>query len=292
MLAAGLLDLIYELFYGLFLLAIWTLTRSVYVDFRRRRSGYGVVFNSRTGEPVATAVIRLKNPQGLVISTVVSDKDGRYRIVAPKGEYFVEVKKQRYFFPSLYLDKKKGSRFYDNVLASQHILIQDYGAITKNIAVDPAKTDEKPPFSFWKINLGKNTQHLVAFLGTGAALYLALVQQISFWFWVIFAVYLLVMLVRLVTFKPPQPPFGTIVDSETGQPLPQVVVRLLDKKFNKLIETQTTSPKGRYALIVNHGDFRLMLEKPGYRKVIINFPNIKQDGFLLAKDVRMLKSEK
>ncbi|MFA6100258.1 MAG: carboxypeptidase-like regulatory domain-containing protein [Patescibacteria group bacterium] len=277
----------YPVFYGLFLVIIWALTRPVYADFRRRRSGYGVVFNSNTGEPVATAVIRLKTPQGLVAATVVTDSQGRYRLVAPKGEYHFEVSKAGFAFPSALMRDKKASPFFDNILASSHVRVEDYGTITKNIPLDPKWAAKKPITS--KIILSKSTQHLLAFLGTGVALYLAAIQQMSFLPWVLFAIYLIIMLGRLLTFKPPEPPFGTITDAQTGEPLSQVVVRLLDKKFDKLIETQNTSPRGRYAFIVNRGAYRLMLEKSGYRKVIINFPSIKKDGFLLVRNVMMQK---
>ena len=285
--SADILTIIHQTAYGLLLLIIWALTRPVYADFRRHRSGYGVVFDSHTGRPEANAVIRFKNPQGLVVRTVVADRDGRYRLAAPKGEYFVEVSKAGYTFPSVYMTKKKSNPFYDNVLASHHIMIQDYGTITKNIPIDPTGEAKKPSWLLTKVNLGKNSQYLLAFLGTGAVLYLAALQGRSPWPWVMFLVYLIIMLGRLLTFKPPQPPFGTVYDAATGQPLAQTIVRLSDKRFNKLIETQITSPKGRYAFIVNRGDFRLMIEKPGYRKVMVNFPNVKQDGFLMAKDVGM-----
>lgn len=275
--------------YGSFLFLIWALTRPVYADFRRRKSGYGVVFNCETGELIAGAVIRFKNPQGSVAATVVSDKRGRYRLVAPMGEYFVEVTKPGFVFTFNKQNKKSAERFFDGVLNSQHVLTQDYGAVTKNIPLVPKLKIGKA--SFWKrrYGLGKTTQHLIVVLGTGVAFYFAILQN-TYLFWAIFAVYLIIMLVRLATFKPSQPPFGTIIDAGSRQPLDRTIVRLLDQRFNKLIEMQTTSPKGRYAFMVNRGAYRLLIEKSGYRKVIVNFPNIKQDGFLLAKDVSMTKS--
>lgn len=275
----------YPFFYGLFLIVIWALTRPVYADFKRSRSGYGIVFDSHSGEPIATAIIRLKTPQGLVSTTVVTDSQGRYRLVAPKGEYYFEVSKAGYIFPSVLTQEKKFSPFFDNILPGNHIKTEDYGTITKNIPLDQKWSSKKPLIS--KIILTKNAQHLIAFLGTGVALYMAAIQSVSFLPWVLFAIFLTVMLGRLLTFKAPAPPFGTIVDAQTGEPLSRVVVRLLDKKFNKLIETQTTSPKGRYAFIVGKGAYRVMLEKPGYKKVIVNYPNINKDGFLLAKDVKL-----
>jgi hypothetical protein len=280
------LDFWYPIIYGLFLILIWALTRSVYADFRRRRSGYGVVFDSHTGGPVATAGIRLKSAAGQVAVTVVTDSQGRYRMVAPQGEYFVEVSKAGFSFPSELTIQKKDSPFYDNVLPGNHVKIEDYGTIAYNIPLDQKWAAKKPLTA--NLHLTKNAQHLLAFLGTGVALYLAALQS-SYLLWALFSLYMLVMLGRLMTFKPPLPPYGVISDADTGEPLGRVLVRLMDKKFDKLMETQTTSPKGRYAFVVKKGDYRLMLEKPGYRKTIVNFPTVNQNGFLLARDFRMKK---
>ena len=131
---------------AVFLILIWWLTRPVYLDFRRRQNGYGVVFDVYTGEPQATAVIRLKNLMGRIVRTVVTDKEGRYRLLAPKGEYYVQVDKPGYFFPSQVLAKQKHSRFYNNLLSGDHIFVQDYGVITKNIAIEPEASKRKPLF--------------------------------------------------------------------------------------------------------------------------------------------------
>jgi len=290
--AGDILDIIHLTVYGAFLFVLWALTRPVYVDMRRRRSGFGIVFDSHTGNPVSMAVIRLKNAQGVAVNTVVSDGQGRYRLVAPKGDYTIEVSRPGYKFPSVYLGKSTASTFHDHVLASVKLKIQDYGTITRNIPVDPTRAAQRPSWLLTRINLGKRIQYLVGFLGTGSAIYIAALQRASWVPWVMLAVYLLAMLTRLITFKAPQPPFGVVFDSGNKRPLAKAIVRLFDKRYDKLIETQTTSPQGRFAFIVKHGAYRLMVEKDGYRKVIINYPAIQQDGFLLARNVAMNACEK
>lgn len=273
---------------AVFLVLIWWLTRPVYLDFRRRHNGYGVVFDVYTGEPQATAVIRLKNLMGRIVRTVVTDREGRYRLIAPKGEYYVQVDKSGFVFPSQVLARQKQSRFFNNLLSGDHIFVQDHGVITKNIAIEPEASKRK--FLFLRgIHLGKNTQYWILLIGSLLSLGLVLIQITSWTAWLLYSIYAAVMVGRLMSFKPAQPPFGTIRDGITKQPLPQVIVRIMDKQYNKLLETQITSAKGRYAFIVKRGSYRIMIEKKGYRKVILNFPQIKQDGFLLAKDVFMTK---
>ncbi len=275
--------------YAFFLAALALISRPVYLDFRRKRSGYGITFNSRNGEPEDSVVIRLRDTHGQIVRTAVSDKQGRYRIAAPKGEFTVEAAKIGYVFPSVVL-KNKTNPFYDNVLPAAKILVKDYGTITKNIPIDPAQPGRGPSIFYMRMGLSKNVQHTLALLGTVLAFGLVYAQRTNWLAWFFFAIYLAVMLHRVFSFRPAKPPYGTVRDDATGTPMEHVVVRLIEQRFNKVLDTQITSPKGRYAFVIKPGTYRLMIEKKGYRRIVVNYPNIKQDGYLLARDVRMKRA--
>ncbi len=283
------LEIIKQGVYAFFLFLIGLLSRPVYLDFRRKRSGFGIVFNSRTGEPEDTAVIRLRDYHGQIVRTAVSDKQGRYRVAVPKGEYTVEVAKAGFVFPSAAL-KNKTNPFFDNLLPSARIIVKDYGTITKNIPIDPAQPGKGPSVFSMRMGLSKGLQHSLAFFGTLVAFAIVLMQKTNWLAWAIFAVYFLVMVRRMLSYRPAKPPYGTVKDAATGQPMQQVVVRLIEQKFNKVLDTQVTSPQGRYAFVVKPGTYRIMIEKKGYKKIIVNYPNIKQDGYLLARDVSMKRA--
>lgn len=272
--------------YAFFLSLIALLSRPVYLDFRRKRSGYGIVFNSRTGDPEETAVIRFRDYHGQIVRTAVTDKLGRYRVAIPKGEYTVEVAKAGFVFPSVTL-KNKNNPFFDNVLPAVRIIVRDYGAITKNIPIDPVQPGRGPSILSMRMGLSKNVQHTLALFGTFVAFGIAYAQYTSWLAWGVFVIFLMVMIHRMLSFSPAKPPYGTVKDATTGQPMEQVVVRLIEQKFNKVLDTQITSPKGRYAFVIKPGAYRLMIEKKGYKKIIVNYPHIKQDGYLLARDVGM-----
>ena len=281
------MTLLTDLGFGLLLLLLLRLTRPAYLAFKRRRSGFGIVFDSVTGLPIDRGAVSLRDLHGQLVRTVVSEKDGRYRLMAPKGEYYVEVSKAGYTFPSELFKNKTSSSIYENLLPGNHIVIKDYGAITKNIAIDPvAAKDQRSAFTR-NIALPKAVQNLIAWLSPLLALGIAYLEPYSWAIWSMYALYIAIMIGRLFSFKPPQPPFGTIRDAQTGEPIQGVVVRILQSKYNKLLETQTTSPKGRYAFIVGRGAFRVLMTKRGYKGVILNFPLIREDRFLIAKDVRM-----
>jgi 5-hydroxyisourate hydrolase-like protein (transthyretin family) len=261
------LAILTDLAFGLFLLLLLHITRPAYLAFRRRRTGFGVVFDSVTGQPVDRATVSLRDGHGRIARTAVTEKDGRYRLMAPKGEYRIEVTKLGYTFPS----------------------VKDHGVITKNIPIDHVEKKGQRSQLGRELALPKGVQLAISGLSPFIAFGIGYVQQHSWVLWTMYACYLLALLNRLAAFKAPQPPFGTVRDDATGEPLPGVAVRLLNSKFNKVVETQVTSPKGRYAFIINKGAYKIHVTKRGYKGVILNFPHVDEDRFLLAKDVRLKK---
>lgn len=275
--------------YGLLLALLLRASRPVYLAFRKRKSGYGTVFNSVTNIPEALVSLSLRDLHGRIVRTTVSDKHGRYRLLASPGEYYLDAKKTGFTFPSNQLGKQQRSLVYDNLLPAQHIIIKDHGVITKNIPLDPEGAAHA---TSWlpQLRLPPKVQYLIAALGPLLALAVALSQRSNPFFWGLFTLYLLILLKRLLSFKPANPPFGTITDAETKQPLAQAVVRIFDTKFNKLLETQITSDTGRYAFLVKSGSYYVLIKKTGYTTVRLNFPHISQEGFLLVKNVAMKKA--
>lgn len=57
-----------------------------------------------------------------------------------------------------------------------------------------------------------------------------------------------------------------VYDAASRQTLGQTVVRIFDKRFNKLLETQVTDKDGRYAFFTGPNVYTVTAEKPGYEK--------------------------
>ncbi|MFZ6014762.1 MAG: carboxypeptidase-like regulatory domain-containing protein [Patescibacteria group bacterium] len=172
-------------------------------------------------------------------------------------------------------------------MTAKHIIINDHGSITVNIPIDPEQASRRTSFLKRKVLRGKWLQDLVAVGAPISAIAMAFFLG-RFWaVWILLGFYVMAIVFRFLDFKPPPPPFGTVRDADTNQPLEKVMVRIFEKKFGKLLEAQITSPKGRYAFVVQPGSYRLLVQKDGYKSVIINFPEVRQDHYLLAKDVIM-----
>ena len=52
-------------------------------------------------------------------------------------------------------------------------------------------------------------------------------------------------------------------DKRTGKPVEHAIVRLFSKKFSKLIETQVTDARGRYAFFAGPSEYFVTITAPG-----------------------------
>ncbi len=69
--------------------------------FIKQRRLWGVVYDARSKQPVDIAIIRLfRQADHKMIETRVTSKSGRYSFLADPGEYYLEVIKEGYHFPS------------------------------------------------------------------------------------------------------------------------------------------------------------------------------------------------
>jgi hypothetical protein len=278
--------------YGLFLIVLLRLTRSAYLSFRRRKSGYGVVFNSVTGKPESMAIVSLATLGGKTFRTAPTDREGRYNLVAPKGDYILEVRKSGYSFPSKILSKKYNDSAYENVLSAKHIIVTDHGSITRNIPIDPKSATRRRSFLKSRVLRNKRVQDFISLSSPVLAIYSAIVLREYWVVWILLFFYFAALVARFLDFKPPPPPYGTIRDADTKRAMGKVLVRIFEQKYGKLLETQLTSGKGRYAFVVKKGKYRLLIQKQGYKSVIINFPDVADNYHLMVKDVVLHKRTK
>ncbi len=59
-------------------------------------------------------------------------------------------------------------------------------------------------------------------------------------------------------------PWGKVYDSETGQGISLVAVRLFEKEFNKLLKTELTDNKGRFGFLVGPGKYYIQVVKKDF----------------------------
>ena len=266
---------------------------------RKKRKGFGVIYNAITKEPIGLAIIRLyqlvneQDQKGKLVKSRVTDKGGRFFFLVQPGLYRLAIMKNGFQFPSELMKSKKEDVQYIDLYHGELVKVTEAGAmLTPNIPIDPSSADQyhEPKQILFRKRL-QFIQHLVAFLGTVASLVFAIIRPS-----VLAAAMVLLQLAiyfavnRLA--KPRKPKsWGIVYDEKTGRPVANVVARIFEPKYNKLLETQVTDSKGRYSFLLGPAEYFAVFEKEGYRSTQVNpIDYSKVDGAKdFSSDIQLLE---
>ena len=111
---------------------------------------YGVVYDSISKEPIPLAIVRIyklidtepglhSNHSRHLVTTVVTDKQGRYEALLESAEYEIEVRKPSFTFPSKIVTSGPDGEYttlYTGIISGESISIPD-------IPLDPEKCSKK-----------------------------------------------------------------------------------------------------------------------------------------------------
>jgi len=248
--------------------------------WRRKRKGYGVVYNGITKTPIDLAVVRLyqlpegainQSVQGRLVRTRVTDKGGRYFFLVKPGKYRIVTQKIGFSFPSDYLKGKKSDGAFLDVYHGEFIEVTEKSvAITANIPMDPVASSDVsvPKQIIWKRRL-RVVQHTVAVFGIIAAVaFLIIRPSVLAVAMVMTQIVIYLLVLRLVM---PQKPknWGIVYNSQTGHPLSQVVVRIFEPTYNKLLETTVTDSKGRYNFLLGPNKYFAVFSHKGFDNTVV-----------------------
>lgn len=232
---------------------------------RRKRKGWGQVYNALNKLPVDLATLRLVDVNtGRVVQTKVSDRQGRYAFVAPPGQYKIEVIKQKLTFPSTLLhafetDGQRVDLYHGEVIN----VTEDNAVITANIPLDPLGEVKHLPRIFWA-RFGRGLQVLLSWTGifiTGASFYISPRWYVG----VLFGVHLILFFVfRHFALPAKIKSWGIVYDANNKSPVNRTIARLFSKQFNKLVSTQVTDNRGRYYFMAGDNQYYVTFEHPEY----------------------------
>jgi len=229
---------------------------------------WGIVYNSKTNKPVPFVILRLfeASTKKLITSTV-TDLEGRYGIPADNGEYYIEAKHHDYSFPSkVGVDKIISTM--KSIYTGGNFAISSSSSIDFNIPLDP--NEFSPGFSreyilsLWiKIRL----------LFVTANFYLTVVFFIMNLFLLVFryqVIYLILTLYYLFflalniyqRIKKPKA-WGLIFDSISKKPISAAFVKLYNEE-GELVNNKMSDDMGRFQFLVPNGTYYLLVSAVGY----------------------------
>lgn len=250
-------------------------TAPILFFWRRRRKGYGVVYNAVAKTPIDLAVVRLfqldpANPsaRARLVKSRVTDRGGRYFFLVQPGTYRISVTKPAFQFPTQYMKDEKTDGSYLDVYHGESIEVTSGGAlITANIPLDPSQAAKYHEPSFiLRRKLLRRLQQTVAIIGVVMAIGFAVIRPTAFTVAMVVVQILIYLLARRLA-KPPKPiSWGIVYSQETGRPLSRVIARVFEPKYNKLLETQVTDNKGRYAFMLGPNQYYATFDKTGFKQ--------------------------
>ncbi len=240
------------------------ITQPLLLIARRRRKEFGTVYNTLSKIPVDLAIVRLFRTNGRLVRTIVTDKQGRYAFLVEEGEYRIEATKPTYKFPSELTAGKKEDGRYPDIYHGEPIKVGSDGAIiTANIPLDPI-TGEKSNRRIILESIGRKLQ---SGLALGSVLFTAvvfLVYRKPYLLVLLIVQILLYMIFRRLAVPPKPKNWGIVYDEKTKKPVPYAVARIVESKYNKVLESRVTDSKGRYNFLVGNNKYFVSVEKPGY----------------------------
>ncbi|MFH0830798.1 MAG: carboxypeptidase-like regulatory domain-containing protein [Parcubacteria group bacterium] len=259
--------------------------------FRRKRHGYGQVFESLSKRPIDLALVRIiETSTNRVVATRVTDSAGRFLALLPAGQYRFAVRKQGYDFPSRLL---AGERFDPNVgpiYTGGTVEHRSDGPLEVNLPIDGPEDNVSVAQA-----LRRQTRRTIhAGLAYGG-LTLGAVSTIVAWTWqawAIFAAHVILFLIfERLTYRPYGRPWGSVHDQVTGYPLGRSVVRILDTRFNRVLETVVADREGQYSFIVGANVYRLFGDRSAYEPYRGQPFKVRQRNGTVAQDITMRPGE-
>ena len=275
-------------------------TAPVLLFGRKKRKEYGVVYHANTKVPVDLAVVRLhrydaQKPNGLgpLVSSRVTDKAGRFFFLTQPGQYKLVVSKRLFVFPALSVQGLKEDGDYLDVYHGEPLTVTEKNAvISPNIPMDPKDSARQLTASavIWKRRV-RLIQNSVALLGIGVALSIVVLRPGVLTVLMALAQIVIYALFQRLS-RPPRPKnWGIVYDKQTNRPLANVVARIFEPTYNKLLDMQVSDSKGRYAFLLGSGGYYAVFEKPGFHQTQVRPIQVdaKKDNSPFSMNVELYK---
>ena len=295
------------MFFNLLPFLQYLFTAPLLFFWRRKRKGWGVIYNAVTKIPIGLVVVRLYqlpdepvagvHPSGgRLLQTRVTDKEGRYFFLADKGTYRIQVVKPGFVFPHQYLQGVKDDGHYFDVYHGEVVDVSEHGAtIAANVPMMPeGATKLNTPGRVKLIKVFRTIQKYAAVVGVLFAAIVCLIIPSAFTISVAIAQVLIYFLFSHLTKVRKPKGWGIVYDKDNGQPLANTVVRIFEPKYNKLLETAITDRKGRYSFLVGPNEYYTRYEHKGYQSFEYRPIDLtdKKEPTDISIDVRLEKQNK
>ncbi len=251
---------------------------------RRRREKWGLVYNALTKQPIDLAIVRLLDTKtNQVRQTRITDAQGRFAFLATPGSYKIQVVKPGFTFPTSVLASEKIDVDLVDLYHGEAIDAQASVTLTPNIPIDPIEKVEVPQAVIHRKRLRMVQRGLT--VGGMVVSIVALIIQPTW----LMAGFTIAQFVAYALFRrlavPPKPKnWGIVYDKVSRKPLGRVIVRIFDKKYNKLLETQVTDRDGKYAFFAGKNIYYVTADHQGYERFVSRELDLRQEAMGVVRE--------
>lgn len=250
-----------------------------YLGIRKRPEKWGVVYNAVNKKPIGYAKVRLV---GKVILTTITDKNGHFGFIAPKGDYKIEVIKDGFSFPSEYiissLDQLYSSLYFGGVMRIK----KENELLNMNIPLDPMYLKKvkrnirvRLDMQLLKKIVSSFGTLTTIFGGAFAILLFYISRDINTALLLVFYLFILYINIKRIFLKKGMTPMGFILDARSGEPITSALIELF--KEGKLVEMRLSLDGGGYNFFATPGEYLLKAKKENYafapHKIVVSEDN-------------------
>jgi hypothetical protein len=236
----------------------------------KKNENWSVVYDAKTKVPIDPAYITVRNTLGVEVNTMITDLNGRFSLILPRGLYTIEAQKTNYVFPAESLNRAKEDGQYTDLYYGERIEIIDRErSVALAIPMDPVGNDwnqsEKQRKNIF-LQLGKDKDFTAAeilylcigvlLIGihyhyTPEAFYLFMAEG--------YGALGLAMLLWYV-FEPTHYSHSIVIEKQTKKPLAFARVNVFTVHGSKII-SKITSFEGQFTCLVPKGKYYVTIEE-------------------------------
>ncbi len=236
----------------------------------KRDGTWCVVYDSKTKLPIDPAYVTVRNMQGKEVSSIITDLNGRFSLLLPRGLYTIEAGKTNYTFPSLAMIDSKVDGKYTNLYFGSIVEIADAErSLVISIPMDPIEEDwnqveKKRRNLFYRFDdtetyfrAAKTYSIIAMILAMFGSLYCpSYASQLRLE--IIIGISLVVL---AYTWHHRQYAHSFVLDKKTRLPVGFAKVSIFSAKTNNKVSQKITSYEGQFTCLLSKGLYYVTIEK-------------------------------
>ncbi|MBU0975708.1 carboxypeptidase-like regulatory domain-containing protein, partial [Patescibacteria group bacterium] len=237
---------------------------------RHLKKLWGLVYDSSGKKPIPFAVVRLLDSEtNLLISSTVTDLEGRYGFPVSSGSYYIEVQHEEYTFPSKRVQSSYSER-QGYIYTGGRFNIQNDTTIDFSIPLDAKDRKFRISFQYIKLLWIK----IRNFALQGNFFFLAFMFVLNLFATVLrfnplnlafSGVYFFLIALKLLSETKKPRAWGYVFDSETKAPVSPSFLKLYKAENNELIDTKIANRNGIFQFFVPEDEYLLLAAATGYK---------------------------